>query len=189
MLSLTLTVNKLTALSYVSNVKVLENFNIKVLNEYEVEINGKKYDIKRTIGLNDVNYSFERSSFLGRRIKILKFSLLQRKDGVTISIDGDKILLDSFNEKKFVNDLMLLDTEKLLSSKTLMTMKVKKEEITDVINMALSKSNNTTLLLWLSSDNKYVRMKIKNGELIEKVGEFTSLGENVDVFIKQLAVT
>jgi len=84
----------------------------------------------------------------------------------------------------------MLDTERMLTSKPLMSLRIRRDEIADVINLAITKSKNSTLLLWLSSeDNKFVRMKIRNGELIEKVGDLTSLGENVDVFIKQLAIT
>ncbi|QIW23553.1 hypothetical protein EWF20_04870 [Sulfolobus sp. S-194] len=189
MLSITLTVNKLSALSYLSSVKVLENFKIKVLNEYEVEIDDKKYNIKKKTSLTEVIYSFEKNSLFGRKNMYLKFSILPRKDGVTISIDGDNKLLERFDEKSFINGIMVEDAENVASSKTLMTLRVKRDDISEVINMALSKSINSTLLLWLSSENKYVRMKIKNGELVEKVGEFSILGENVDVLIKQLAAT
>lgn len=189
MISLTLTVDKLTALNYITNPKVLETFKIHVLNEVEAEIEGKSFFFSKTSNLQDVEYTFTRKGFLKRHVMSLKFSILARKDGVTISITGDKTIIKNFDEKKFLDDMILLDTERSVASKPLMSLKVKREEVSDVLNLALTKSNNKTLLLWLSSENKYVRMKIKNGEVIEKIGDFTSLGENVDVFLKQLAVT
>jgi len=189
MISVTLTVNKLTALSYLSNPKVLENFKIHVVNEVEAEIDGKQFFFSKKVNLQDVEYSFTRKRLLKVESLTLRFSILTRKDGVTITVSGDNKLLRNFNEKKFVEDLVLLETEKMLTSKPIMSLKVKREEITDIINLAITKSINSTLLLWLSSENKFVRMKIRNGEMIEKIGDFTSLGENVDVFLKQLAVT
>jgi len=189
MISVTLTVNKLTALSYLSNPKVLEDFDVKVINEFEASIEGKTYLLTKKVNFQDVEYSFTRKKLFKTESLKLKFSILTRKDGLTISITGDDKLLTKFNEKKFIEDLVMLDTERMLASKPLMSLRIKREEIADVINLAITKSKNSTLLLWLSSENKFVRMKIRNGELIEKVGDLTSLGENVDVFIKQLAVT
>lgn len=189
MISVTLTVDKLTALSYLSNPKVLENFKVKVLNEVEAEIEGKTYFFSEKVNLQDVEYNFSRKKWLKTETLKLKFDILTRRDGVVVTITGDKKLLTNFDEKKFVEDLLLFETEKILTSKPLMSLKVKREEITDIINLAIIKSNNTTLLLWLSSENKFVRMKIRNGELVEKIGDLTSLGENIDVFIKQLAIT
>ena len=189
MISVTLTVNKLTALSYLSNPKVLENFSVHVMNEVEAEIDGKSFFFSKKVNLQDVEYSFTRKKLLKTESLALKFSILTRRDGVTITVTGDNKLLRNFNEKKFVEDLVLLETEKMLTSKPLMSLKVKREEITDIINLAITKSSNSTLLLWLSSENKFVRMKIRNGEMIEKIGDFTSLGENVDVFLKQLAIS
>lgn len=190
MISVTLTVNKLTALSYLSNPKVLENFNVKVISEFEAIIEGKTYFLAKKADFQDVEYNFTRRKLFKAESLKLKFSVLTRRDGVTISITGDNKLISKFNEKKFVEDLVMLDTEKMLASKPLMTLRIKREEVADVINLAITKSKNSTLLLWLSSeDSKFVRMKIRNGELIEKIGDLTSLGENVDVFIKQLAIT
>ena len=189
MITVTLTVNKLTALSFLSNPKVLENFKVHVLNDVEAEIEGKTYLFFKKANLQDVEYNFTRRKLFKTESLTLKFSILTRKDGVTVTINGDKRFLANFNEKKFVEDLVLLETEKILTSRPLMSLKVKREEIADIINLAITKSNNSTLLLWLSSENKFVRMKIRNGEMIEKIGDFTSLGENVDVLLKQLAIT
>lgn len=189
MISLTLSVNKLSALSYLSNVKVLESFNFKVIDNYTIEKDNKRYFIRKKTSLSEVEYTLERKKFVGKQTLTLKFVILPKKDSIVLSIDGDSDLLNLFNEKKFINDLMIVDIEKITESKTLMSFRVKKEELPDVINMAISKSIHSTLLLWFSSESKFVRMKIKNGELIERIGEFDALGENVDVLIKQLAVT
>lgn len=190
MISLSVNVQKLTALSYISSLKVLENFGATVIDTHTIEIDQKKYSVWKNITLSEVVYTLERKSIFGRKEKILKFNILEhKKEGIVISIEGDASLLSSFNEKKFMEDLLALDAEKITSSKTLMSLRIKREEVTNIINLALGKSVNSTLLVWFSSENKYVRMKIKNGELIERIGDFSSLGENVDVLIKQLAIT
>lgn len=190
MITVTVTVDRLTVLNYLSDPKVLENFKVKVLDENKAEIEGKTYFFSKNANLQTVEYNFTRKKLFKTETLKLKFDILTRKNENIITITGDKKFLINFNEKKFVEDLMLLEEEKVLTSKPLMSLRIKREEIIDVINLAIAKSSNTTLLLWLSSDNnKLVRMKIRNGELVEKIGDLTSLGENIGVFIKQLAIT
>jgi len=64
MISVTLTVNKLTALSYLSNPKVLEDFDVKVISEFEASIEGKTYFLTKKVNFQDVEYNFTRRKLL-----------------------------------------------------------------------------------------------------------------------------
>jgi hypothetical protein len=192
-ISLTVNADKISVLEVISRPeKILPLFNVAYNKENMTAIiKNKTFGVKYRVGLNEVNYEFIREGILRKNIKIIKFVLLAKKDGVVISIDGDSDLLSQFNEKELVNQTMLIQMEKEAKQKSLISMNIKREEIPELLNSVLAKSSGKTLLVWLSSnDNKYLRLKIKNGELVEKIGEFEDLVvEPITVLIKQVAVT
>lgn len=193
MISLTVNADKISVLEVLSKPeRVLPLFNVSYNKEnMSATIRNKVFRVKYKVGLNEVSYEFVREGILRKSVKAIKFDLLTRKDGIVISIDGDSDLLSQFNEKEMVNQIMIVQAEKEARQKSLISMNIKREEIPELLNSVLAKSSGKTLLIWLSSnDNKYLRLKIKNGELVEKIGEFEDLvAEPITVLIKQIAVT
>jgi len=79
----------------------------------------------------------------------------------------------------------------LAVAKPILTMSVPRDKIPEIIELAISRSLGNIILLWFSSkDDKYVRVKVKNGELVEKIGDFQDISTDlVNVIVKQLAET
>jgi hypothetical protein len=157
-ISLTVNADKISVLEVISKPeRILPLFNVAYDKENMTAIiKNKTFRVKYRVGLNEVNYEFIREGILRKNIKIIKFVLLAKKDGVVISIDGDSDLLSQFNEKELVNQTMLIQMEKEAKQKSLISMNIKKEEIPELLNSVLAKSSGKTVLVWLSSSVEIV---------------------------------
>ena len=193
MITVTLNSDRLTLLQFLLDHKrVLKAFKGVTINDGEIVWGKKGYNlVKKEATLFDVSYCLSRSSFLGKKDIAIKFSILPKNTvcNVSISVSPEKFE-GLFDEKRFVEEFKIYQSEFLASIKPLLVLSAKRDEIPEIIETVMTRSVGQMFLLWFSSNSKYVRLKVKNGELVEKIGDFEDIsGDIVDVIIKQLAMT
>lgn len=195
LITITLSSDKFTVLHFLQEHKrVLRSFrNITITKDERILVKGREYHlIKKEVTLFDVVYTLTKPSILGKNTLAIRFSVLPKNSGCTISVSTKPEKFENeIDEKKFMEEFSIFQTEVLAVAKPILTMSVPRDKIPEIIELAISRSLGNIILLWFSSkDDKYVRVKVKNGELVEKIGDFEDISTDpVDVIVKQLAET
>jgi len=195
LITITLSSDKFTVLHFLQEHKrVLRSFrNITITKDERILIKGREYHlIKKEVTLFDVIYTLTRPSILGKNTLVFRFSVLPKNSGCTISVSTKPEKFENeIDEKKFMEEFSIFQAEVLAVAKPILTMSVPRDKIPEIIELAISRSLGNIILLWFSSkDDKYVRVKVKNGELVEKIGDFEDISTDlVNVIVKQLAET
>ncbi|BCU71462.1 hypothetical protein [Stygiolobus caldivivus] len=194
MITITLNSDRFTVLHFLQDHRrVMKAFDgFAITKEGVILWKGKEFHLtKKEVSLFDVTYNLSRTSILGRNDITIRFSVLPKNSFCLISVNTEPRKLESMlNEKKFREEFDIFQSESLALSKPVLAMSVSREKIPEVLELAISKSVGQVLLLWFSSnDDKYVRIKLKNGELIEKIGDFEDISsDSVNVIVKQIAI-